>query len=128
MSKRRSRVRPVNAYLWLFVFINCAFGELTIEIKDYATMPMTGAVDGTGNNASELARVNFLREEPVGSKRRFFVNDLTGPLYILDKATKKFTPYLNLKDIFPRMTIDVGLASGFISFQFDPDYAHNGKF
>ena len=30
--------------------------------------------------------MNFLREEPGG--RRFFVNDLNGPLYILDKQTK----------------------------------------
>ena len=52
--------------------------ELTIEIKDYATMPITGAVDGAGNSAGLLARINFLREEPGGSRKRFFVNDLNG--------------------------------------------------
>ena len=30
--------------------------------------------------------------------------------------------------IFHRVAIDQLLASGFISFEFDPDYAHNGKF
>ena len=76
---------------WAFA----AAPEVTIEIKDYAAMPVTGAVDGTNNGASLLARVNFLREEPGGSKKRFFVNDLNGPLYILDKDTKQFTTYLD---------------------------------
>ena len=107
--------------------------ELTIEIKDYATMPMTGAVDGPGNSAGLLARINFLREEPGGGKR-LFVNDLNGPLYIVDKDTKKTTTYLDFNGlpgrtgIFHRLAIDQLLASGFISFEFDPDYSHNGKF
>jgi hypothetical protein len=108
--------------------------ELTIEIKDYAAMPMTGAVDGPGNSAGLLARINFLREEPGGGRKRLFVNDLNGPLYILDKETKKATLYLDFNGlagkpgIFHRLAIDQLLASGFISFEFDPDYAHNGKF
>jgi glucose/arabinose dehydrogenase len=108
--------------------------ELTIEIKDYATMPLTGAVDGAGNSAGLLARINFLREEPGGARKRLFVNDLNGPLYILDRETKKTTTYLDFNGlsgkpgIFHRLAIDQLLASGFISFEFDPDYAHNGKF
>jgi Glucose / Sorbosone dehydrogenase len=104
-----------------------ASAELTLHIKDYVTAPMTGSPEGAGNNEPELARVNFLREEPGGANR-FFVNDLTGPLYIFDKKTKKFTTYLNLKGLFHKLTTEVGLASGFISFEFDPDYARNGKF
>jgi hypothetical protein len=37
--------------------------QLTLEIKDFATMPMTGAVDGV-SNAALLARLNSMREEP----------------------------------------------------------------
>jgi hypothetical protein len=114
----------------------CGFAspELTIEIKDYAVMPITGAVDGPGNSAGLLARINFLRDEPGGGRRRLFVNDLNGPLYILDTATKKAATYLDFNGlrgkpgIFHRLAIDQLLASGFISFEFDPDYAHNGKF
>jgi hypothetical protein len=108
--------------------------EVTIRIKDYATMPITGAVDGAGNRAGLLACINFLREEPGGTRNRLFVNDLNGPLYILDKDTKKTTTYLDFnglsgrQGIFHRLAIDQGLASGFISFGFDPDYAHNGRF
>ena len=53
--------------------------EITIEIRDYVTMPMTGAVDGKGQIMGLLARVNFMREEPGGGNKRFFVNDLNGP-------------------------------------------------
>ena len=107
--------------------------ELELAIRDYATMPMTGAVDGKGIRGL-LARINFMREEPGGHrKKRFFVNDLNGPLYILDKASGKFTTYLNFNGrdgrpgLFHKLPDD-GLANGFISFAFDPDYAHNGKF
>src|SRR4051794_15065616 len=72
-----------------------ASSDLVLEVKDYATMPVTGAVDGKGQVPSLLSRVNFLREEPGGSRKRLFVNDLNGPLYILDKETRKFTVYLN---------------------------------
>jgi len=105
--------------------------RLTLQIADYVTMPMTGTVDGTGNDGS-LARVNFLREEPGG--KRFFVNDLNGPLYLLDKDTKKLTTYLNFNGsgtqggLFRRFTYAAGFANGFVSFQFDPDYSQNGKF
>ena len=55
----------------------CGFAAsptLTIEVKDYAAMPVTGAVDGPGNSAGLLARINFLREEPGGGRKRLFVN------------------------------------------------------
>ena len=107
--------------------------ELALQIADYAALPITGTPDGLGNNAGALARVNFLREEPAPA-HRFFVNDLNGPLYILDRNTKKFTTYLdfdgrgNRPGLFDKLTVENGLASGFVSFEFDPDYAHNGKF
>src|SRR5215471_19018344 len=108
--------------------------EITLEVRDYTTMPMTGAVDGKGQVMSLLARVNFMREEPGGSKKRYFVNDLNGPLYLYDKAAGKFTVYLNFNGrdgqpgLFHKLPTDAGFANGFISFVFDPDYAHNGKF
>jgi len=57
-------VRLVNAFLWALACATCAFAaspELTIEIKDYATKPVTAAVDGNVNSASLLARINFMR-------------------------------------------------------------------
>jgi len=107
--------------------------ELALELADYAALPVTGSPDGEGNNAGALARINGLREEPTAS-RRLFVNDLTGPLHILDRKTRQATTYLNLngrpprEGLFRRFTFETGLASGFISFEFDPEYAKNGRF
>ncbi len=105
---------------------------LTLTLTDFATMPMTGVVTGTGNDGS-LARVNFMREEP-GDSGRFFVSDLNGPLYILDKRTKQLTTYLNFNGrdgapgLFHKFTFATGYANGLVEFQFDPDYRRNGKF
>ena len=96
-------------------------------------MPITGSPDGTGQTDGMLSRVNTLREEPGGAKR-LFVSDMNGPLYILDKETKKLTPYLdfNGKDarpgIFHRLVFEAGYGNGLAHFQFDPDYARNGRF
>src|SRR5688572_24381719 len=106
---------------------------LALEIAEFASLPITGRPDGTGNNAGSLARVNVMRQEP-GPAGRFFVNDLTGPLYILDRKSGSAARYLDFNGrgphtgLFDRLTTEAGLASGFISFDFDPDYARNGRF
>jgi hypothetical protein len=105
--------------------------QVTLAIKDFVAMPITGLAGGRGQTDGMLARVNSLREEPGG---RLFVNDLNGPLYILDKATRKFTTYLDFNGrdrrsgLFHKLAFETGFAGGFISFQFDPDYARNGTF
>ena len=110
-----------------------ASAQITLEIKDYVAMPMTGLVDGKSSNDALLARVNGLREEPGGANR-FFVIDLNGPLYILDKDTKKLTTYLDFNGregrsgIFHKLTIESGYGNGLNGFYFDPDYRKNGRF
>ena len=105
--------------------------RLRLQMEDYAQLPITGELDGQ-NTRGQLARVNFLRDEPGG--RRFFVNDLNGPLYILDKQTKKFTVYLDFNGLggrpglFPKFTFERNFATGLTNFLFDPDYARNGVF
>jgi hypothetical protein len=102
---------------------------LVLHLEDYAALPATGSPTGSGNPGS-LARVNVLREEPGGD--RFFVNDLNGPLYILDKRTRTFTTYLDFNGrdgrpgLFDKLPFATGFANGLISFQFDPDYRANG--
>lgn len=100
--------------------------ERTLEVADYLELPITG--DMSNDRVSGvLARGSILRDEP-GGRQRFFINDLTGPLYILDKQTKRLTTYLNVKDIFPKFTAAQGYAAGLMNFAFDPDYARNGVF
>jgi len=103
----------------------------TLELADYAELPVTGG-QSTNLIAGQLARGSILRDEPGG--RRFFVNDLNGPLYILDKQTKQFTTYLNFDGtgdragLFPKFTSAFGFAAGLMNFVFDPDYTRNGTF
>jgi mono/diheme cytochrome c family protein/glucose/arabinose dehydrogenase len=103
----------------------------TLELADYVRMPITA--DNNGDNTrAQLARVNFMRDEPGG--RRFFVNDLNGPLYILDKKTRQFTTYLDFNGpagrpgLFPKFTFERNLATGLINVLFDPDYPRSGVF
>ena len=103
----------------------------TLELADYAEMPVTRQ-RGMGNTMAQLARVSFMRDEP--GAERFFVNDLNGPLYLLDKETKTFTPYLdfNGKDgrpgLFSQFVFEFNFATGLTNVIFDPDYANNGVF
>ena len=102
-----------------------------LELRDYVQMPVTADPNGE-NTRAQLARVNFLRDEPGG--RRFFVNDLNGPLYILDKKTKQFTTYLDFNGaggrpgLFSKLTFERNFATGLINVVFDPDYLRNGVF
>jgi hypothetical protein len=105
--------------------------RLALQVEDYAALPITA--DNTNDNTrAQLARVNYLRDEPGG--RRLFVNDLNGPLYILDKQTKTFTTYLDFNGaggragLFPRFTFQRNFATGLTNFLFDPDYPRNGVF
>ena len=122
-----------------------AAAQLTLNIENYAQAPLTGNINGSNSNSGTsayLARLNFMAEEPGVEANRFFVNDLNGPLYILDKSTRNFTQYLNFNGrdepdaeppivrtgLFEEMNFSSGFANGFITFQFDPAYATNGKF
>jgi hypothetical protein len=107
---------------------------LTFEIRDYLTLPDPGKRDPSSQNFSAYSRANMLREEPGADRGRLFISDLDGPLYILDKKTKKLTTYLDFngkgdhKGIFHRLVFETGWASGLFGFQFDPDYRRNGRF
>lgn len=105
--------------------------KLALEFAEYVQLPITGELSGQ-NTRGQLARINFLRDEPGG--RRFFVNDLNGPLYIIDKKTKAVTTYLDFNGLagrpglFQRFTFERNFATGLTNFIFDPDYARNGIF
>jgi len=108
----------------------------SVLLEDYAAPPLSSPTHG-GKAPSgidfklQLGRVNSLRSEPADaplSASRFFVDDQSGTIYILDKATKKFTAYLTFAEIFPKFISDGGNTTGIVSIGFDPGYAKNGKF
>ena len=133
VSKRKMRASAIvtGALLPALAFAAEPTPRLALELQDYAALPVTA--DNTNDNTRALlARINYLRDEPGG--RRFFVNDLNGPLYILDKRTKSFTTYLDFNGtggrpgLFPKFTFERNFATGLTNFIFDPDYARNGVF
>ena len=80
------RIRNVVSARGLALILACAGSAASAQtaprtleagLADYLEMPITG----TG----QLARVNFLIEEPGAS--RLFVSDQTGTLYIVEAAT-----------------------------------------
>ncbi|MBI4459886.1 MAG: PQQ-dependent sugar dehydrogenase [Acidobacteria bacterium] len=111
-----------------------------VLVEDYASLPLSSLrlapwVDRPYpppvNMQGQLGRVNMLRAEPPDAPRssaRFFVVDQNGVLYILDKTSKQFTPYIDIGKVFGRFNTDPNLTNGIASMVFDPDYAKNGKF
>jgi hypothetical protein len=106
-----------------------------ILIEDYANVPLSSQLNDHPypppiDYHGQLGRVVSLRSEPANaplSSTRLFVCDMNGNLYILDKATRKFTPYINFAEIFPRYSTD-RLTTGVAAVAFDPNYAKNGRF
>src|SRR5206468_2123109 len=110
-----------------------AASQAVVDVEDYLVMPITGSTDSKASNELLLSRVNTLREE-AGGAGRLFISDLNGPLYILDKASKKLSVYLDFNGnegrngIFHKLTITQGYGNGLNGFYLDPDYTHNGRF
>ena len=107
-----------------------------VLVEDYASLPLTGqkkagTYPGPVVMSEQLGRANALRSEPSDaplSGQRFFVVEQNGVLLILDKASKKFTPYIDIGKTYPNLVDDPVYGLGFVAVAFDPGYAKNGKF
>jgi hypothetical protein len=98
---------------------------LAVEIRDVARLPETRGLRPAAEdvNPSGWARVSFVRDAPDG---RRFVNDSRGFLYVLG-ADRQPSLYANVGAVFP-FAVYNRLESGFISFDFHPEFARNGLF
>ena len=98
---------------------------LAVEIRDVVRLPDTRSMLAAGQdvNPAGWARVSFVRELPDG---RRFANDSRGFLYLLEGGNKP-TVYANVAAAFP-YAIYNRLESGFIGFDFHPEFAKNGLF
>jgi hypothetical protein len=107
-----------------------------VVLEDFANLPLSSPTHGGANSTAinfrgQLGRVNCMRSEPANAPRaasRFLVVDQSGTLYILDKSSKKFTPYIRFAEVFPKFVSDTGNTAGLICITFDPGYAKNGRF
>jgi hypothetical protein len=98
---------------------------LAVEVRDFVRLPETRGMRPPEQdvNPSGWARVSFVRDLPDG---RRFINDSRGFLYLLD-AKNQPTRYADVAAAFP-FAVYNRLESGFIGFEFHPEFAKNGLF
>ena len=98
---------------------------LAVQIRDVVRLPDTRGLRPADQDVvpAGWARPSYLRDLPDG---RRFVNDSRGLLYLLDKNNQP-SVYANVGAAFP-LSVYNRLASGFIGFDFHPDFARNGLF
>ena len=98
---------------------------LAVEIRDVVRLPDTRGLRPAAEDVTPVgwARVSFVRDLPDG---RRFANDSRGLLYLLDRNNQP-TVYANVAATFP-FAIYNRLESGFIGFDFHPEFARNGLF
>jgi len=99
--------------------------ELMVQIRDVVRLPRTlGLLHATQDvNPAGWARVSFVRDLPDG---RRFANDQRGFLYLLDGDSAPLV-YADFAAAFPH-TVYNRVESGFIGFDFHPEFAENGLF
>jgi hypothetical protein len=97
---------------------------LMVEIRDVARLPDTRGLRPPDQDVvpAGWARPSYIHDLPDG---RRFVNDSRGLLYRLDG--NKPSVYANVGAAFP-LAVYNRLASGFIGFDFHPEFAKNGLF
>jgi len=97
---------------------------LTVEIRDVVRLPETRNLRPADQDVTPAgwARVSFVRDLPDG---RRFANDSRGFLYLVEGD--KTSVYADVGASFPLANYN-RLESGFIGFDFHPEFARNGLF
>jgi len=98
---------------------------LMVEIRDLVRLPETRGMRPADQdvNPAGWARVSYVRDLPDG---RRFANDSRGFLYLLDGGNPPRV-YADVAAAFP-FAVYNRLESGFIGFDFHPEFAQNGLF
>ncbi len=98
---------------------------IAVEIRDLVRLPDTRGLRPLSEdvNPAGWARVSFVRDAPDG---RRFANDSRGRLYLLAGSSAP-TVYADVAAAFP-LAVYNRLESGFIGFDFHPEFAKNGLF
>ncbi len=97
---------------------------LEVRIENYVRLPGTRALDpAIGGAPVGWAKPSYVRDLADG---RRFVNGSRGFLYRLDSGNNPAL-YLNLRNYIPNLSFG-GLQSGFIGFEFHPEFSENGLF
>lgn len=89
--------------------------DIMVELKEFAQIPASG-------DSNPLTRITKLTHQPNTNK--LFVVDLRGKLYFL--SGNKPVVYLDMAKEKPDFIHTPGLATGFGSYAFHPEFARNG--
>ncbi|CAH0202293.1 PQQ-dependent sugar dehydrogenase [Microbacterium sp. Bi121] len=103
--------------------------DLGIEVTELAQLPESHTTPATQDQRLvRHNRITHLDEVPDGTGR-LMVPDNNGTLYLVDKKTGDYVPYLDVRDEFlDNFHNSAGLGTGLGAAEFDPDFADNGKF
>ena len=98
---------------------------LMVQIRDLVRLPGTRGLIPADQDVQPAgwARVSFVRDLPDG---RRFANDSRGFLYRLEEGREPAV-YADVRAAFP-LAVYHRLESGFIGFEFHPEFARNGLF
>jgi mono/diheme cytochrome c family protein len=89
--------------------------DLVVEIEPFCKIPPS---------AKELPLTRITKMYPHPATQVLFINDLRGILYKIDGRVPK--PYLDMSKLRPGFIHQPGLATGFGSFAFHPEFKKNG--
>jgi glucose/arabinose dehydrogenase/mono/diheme cytochrome c family protein len=89
--------------------------DITVAIEPFAQIPFS-------SNQPPLTRIVKMDYMPVS--HQLFIVDLRGKLYRMSKGLVQ--PYMDMQKLRPRFIHQPGLATGFGSFAFHPEFNTNG--
>jgi glucose/arabinose dehydrogenase len=92
------------------------FGEITIHLEDWVTLP---ASSGGGGGRARLSVMRHLADG------RLFVNDQRGLIHRIEEGHHEL--YFNVRAALPAFIDQPGFGTGLHSFAFHPAFASNGK-
>jgi hypothetical protein len=96
--------------------IQASDGVVRVDVMEFASIP-----DRNG----QAARMMLLVHEP--GTRRYFVNDMVGPIYQIGEDGSAVTEYVDINDPRWRMEVQArGRERGFQSFAFHPQFGQAG--
>lgn len=106
-----------------------ALSTLGIEVTELAQLPESQTTPATQDQRLvRHNRITHLDEVPDDSGR-LMVPDNNDILYLVDKESGEYVPYLNVRNEFiDNFHNSAGLGTGLGSAEFHPDFAENGLF
>lgn len=106
-----------------------ALADLGIEVTELAQLPKSQTTPATQDQRLvRHNRITHLDEVPDDSGR-LMVPDNNDILYLVDKESGEYVPYLNVRNEFiDNFHNSAGLGTGLGSAEFHPDFAENGLF